>query len=392
MAELLKKLLLGKKYIGIEFFSDSQDEKIAFLEVEKKKDSLSISNELIVNGRKELLNNKSNLPAVLTINNAQVLQKEVSGNDSNDKKILHKAYPNIQLDDFYYEIWRNGSISVISICRKNYVEELLAALSQSFKVSAVSLGISPLSGIKNFTTATSLTTTMQTVVLDGTEAMIQPKTGTGLMDINGLQISNQHLLSFSAVLGLIMPSATTGSIHDLNKLQAENFWQDSFFQKSLKAGIALLLCVLLVNFFFFSYYFDKVSAGEESVALNISGFKSIAKIKERIKNKERVMNGFANGTDAKSSLLLNEIIKNIPSTLLLSEIDYHPLDKKIKKEEVILTQDQLISVSGVTMSNEDFTGWVERIGQLPQIKNVTIAGFGKNQEGKTIFTLTITVR
>jgi hypothetical protein len=391
MADVLKKILLGKQYLGIEFFSLANEEKIATLQVERKKDQLTIAAEQMHHSREDLLKEKSKLSAVLVINTSQVLQKEVQGTDPNDKKLLHKAFPNLQLNDFYFEIWRNDMTSCITICRKGYVEELLEALKPYFKIFSVSLGISSISGLKTFTNANTLSTNTQTVDLNDPEHIVSNGVLAGGMDINGLKITNTHLLGFSAALGLVVQFATTGSIQELNERLAEAYRQDSFFDRGLKIGIGLLLSILLINFFFFSHYFDKAREGEEAVSLNKAGIEKMVKIRERIKNKELALGGLTGNAGSKSSLLINQMVKDMPTTLLLTKIDYHPLDKKIKKDEAVLTLNDQISISGTTISNNDFTGWIENIEKIDDIKNVTIANFGKDSEDNTVFTLKITV-
>jgi Tfp pilus assembly protein PilN len=393
MRPFLKNILLGKQYIGIEFFSINHEEKIAFLQAEKKKDGLVIAKHNIFLNKEELLLEKNNAPAVLVINNAQVLQKEIQGTDPNDKKLLHKAFPNLQLEEFYYEIWRKGTISLISICRKSYVDELIVSLKDGFKIASVGLGLSPIGNMVAFSIPSVINTNTHTIDLDSTENMVQSGNMTpSVLDVNGLQISSHQLLGFAGILQLILQQGTTGSIQELNTHILDNFNQGSFFEKTLKTGIALLLCVLLVNFLFFSHYFDKAAEAEETVLLNKAGIGNIVKIKERIISKENALNSFTGNSGSRSTVLLNTIVKSIPTSILLSEIEYHPIEKKVKKEEPILSQDKFISISGNTISNEDFTLWVENLGGQPEIENVTIASFGKDPEGNTIFTINITVR
>lgn len=389
---LLKNILLGKQYIGIEFFSLNNEGKIAFLQADRNKNGLVIAKSFIFNAKEDLFTEKTKLPAALVINNAQVLQKEIQATDPNDKKLLHKAFPNLQLDEFYYEIWRKDSLSLISICRKSYIDELATSLKDNFNIASISLGLSSLSNLTSFSISSILTTNTQLVYLNSPENIIQPgEAKPSLMDINGLQISNQYLLGFSGILKFMLPESTTGSIQDNNLKLIENFKQNSFFEKILKGGIGLILCLLLVNFLLFTYYFDKATESEETVTLNKAGIQNLVKIKERIKNKEAALKSFTGNSTSRSSLLINNIAKDVPSTILLSEIDYHPLEKKVKTEEPVITLDKIISISGNTISNEDFTAWIENLGKQTEIKNVTIVSFGKDQEGKTIFTIKITL-
>ena len=134
MASKLENFLFGKRYIGIEFFSTNGEDKIAYLEAERKKKEIIISKSRVFGSKEELLANKSNSPAMIVINTQHTLQKEIESIDPNDRKLLHKAFPNLQTEEFYYEIWRKGAVSIVSICRKQYVNELVSSLSGNFKI------------------------------------------------------------------------------------------------------------------------------------------------------------------------------------------------------------------------------------------------------------------
>jgi len=394
MATVIENILLGKHYVSVEFFSLNNEEKIAFLEVQKKSNELVVSKKYIYDSREKLTEVKSKFPAVLIINNEQVLQKVISGNDGNDKKLLNNAFPNLQSENFYYEIWRRENTSVVAICRKIYVDELLISIKSVLKVTSVNLGITSLSQLESFDLPLLITTNTQEVFLDDdiNNAITETVPDFAEYAINGLQIPNTHLLGFSGILSLLLPHKTAGSIAVLQSKLNENYRQGTFFEKGLKAAIVLLLVLLLGNFFLFTYYFDKATAISETVSLNKTGIENISKIKQRIKDKEQKLESFTNNASSGSSVIINSIVKEMPSFLLLNELAYHPLEKKIKEDEAITTRDSLITVSGATLSNEAFTSWVGNIEKQSKVDNITITSFAKNEENKSVFSLKITLK
>lgn len=388
MATYLDDILLGKQYVGIEFFSLHKEDMIAFLQTERKKNEIIINENIILTSKESLITKKIQSPVILIINNNHVLQKEVQGIDPNDRKLLHKGFPNLQIDEFYYEIWRKDSFSIISICRKNYIDDLINYYS--FKIASVSLGVNSIGNLKIFSVPPIISTNTQTIFLENSENFIQAGSLTKTdYEINGLNISNQYLLCFSGILKLILPEYTTGNIQNLNIQLLDNFKQKSFFEKTIKIGIALILGILLINFFVFTYYFDKANQTNETVLLNKSDIQDIAKVKARIKDKELTLKSFLNTETLRSSLLINDIVKAIPPTILLSDINYYPLEKKVKQEEHIFTLDKVIYISGTTIINSDFTTWIEQVNMHKNIKNVIINSFEKDFEGTTLFSIKI---
>lgn len=393
MATFIENILIGKKYIGIEFFSVNNKDSIAFVQVEKNKSGLIISKNEVFDTIESLSKEKTNCAAVLIINNIHVLQKEIQGNDLNDKKLLHKAFPNLNTEEFYYEIWRKNTITIISICRKNYVDNLIHSLQSSFKITSVSLGVCAIANLTSFSVPDVIATSTQTLFLSAEENIIHPEIKQNKnYIINELNILNINILGFASVLKLIFPSKNTGSIIDLNTLLTEEFKQKTFFEKGIKIGIGFILIILVINFFLFSYYFDKATVINEKVSLNKTGIENIKRIKERIKEKEQILKNFTDISSSRSALLINKVTASLPSSILLSEIIYHPLEKKVKNEEQIISLDNTINISGTTLSNQAFTSWVENIEKIKLVKEVTIVSFGKNPENETVFSIKIVVQ
>jgi Tfp pilus assembly protein PilN len=393
----ITSILLGKQYIGIEHFTLNNEEKVALLLVEKKKEGLVIVQKDRVNYNQKIAEKwDTQLPFFLVINTNQVIQKEVSGIDISDDKLLHKAFPNTNWDDFYYEIWRLNTKSIIAITRKTYLDELLSQYeNQKITVAGTSLGIGAISEIVAYTNDDLLYTNHQMISKQEEQQIIT----SGLPDavikyhINDLEIQNRHLLAFSGILRLIVNgSANSGSAVSYSEMLYDTFNQKQFFAKGLKVMIGIVLAILVLNFIFFSRYYKLAQETAETVLVNQSSQEDINKIKQRIILKEEKVKSSIGKTDSQSSLLINEIAKVIPSSIVLTELIFNPLEKKIKPEETIITTDKIITITGTILANDAFTNWIETIEKLKWIDKVTITHFGKNEANETEFSIKITLK
>ena len=174
MSSKLTSFLLGKQYIGIEHYSFENEDLTAILLIENAKEGLTILKKDKV--RQELLAEKwdKNLPFFLVLNTNQVIQKEVQGTESSDEKLLHRAFPNISWTEFYYEIFRLKSKSIIAISRKSYVDQLLARYSQQkVAIAGISLGTAALSETISYSPENILLTNTQIISLNESEQTIQ---------------------------------------------------------------------------------------------------------------------------------------------------------------------------------------------------------------------------
>lgn len=390
-------ILLGKQYIGIEHFSSNNEEMTAILLIEKKKEELMIAKKDKVS-YSEILAEKwdKRLPFFLVVNTNQVIQKEIEAVDGIDEKLLHKAFPNTNWEDFYFEIWRLKTKSIIAISRKIYVDGLLSNYrKQGISIAGISIGVCSVAELINYSERKEFHTNHQIVYWEE-----GPQTITAAIpysdiayDINGLAVRNSHVLAFAGILRLLLNgTANTGSLVNYSHQLYEDYNQKSFFSKGLKIMVGAVLAVLLLNFFAFTHYYTLAQETSESLVLSKSSFEEVGKRKERIKIKEQKVKNVVAGTSSKSSLVINEITKRIPSSILLIELIYHPLEKKIKDGELIQFEDNILSISGTTIDNKAFTKWIEAMERLKYINQIVITHFGKNDLNETEFSIKLKLK
>lgn len=393
----LTTLLLGKQYIGIEHFSLNNEEKTAILLVEKKKEELVIVQKDRISFS-ETFPEKWNktLPFFLVVNTNQIIQKEVQGIDSSDEKLLHKAFPNTNWGEFYFEIWRLETKSIVAIGRKTYVEELLDNYhNQGISIAGISLGVCSIAEIRNYSEAAELFTNHQTISWNEETPIIKSNAEIldSTFDINGLAVQNSHLLTFSGILRLLLNGTkNTGNLINYSHQLYDNYNQGSFFSKGIKGVVGTLLVILLINFLTFSHYFKLAEETSVNLLLSKSSLEEVVKTKQRILAKEQKVKNVAAMTASQSSLVINEITKRIPQSILLTELTYHPLEKKIKTEEPIITQEKTITLTGTTINNAAFTHWVEAMEQLRWMNQVVITRFGKNELNETEFSIKLILK
>ncbi|PWB21472.1 PilN domain-containing protein [Flavobacterium sp. HTF] len=393
----ITSLLLGKEYIGIEHFTLNNEEKIAVLLVEEKKEGLVISKKDRVSYNQKIAEKWDvKLPFFLILNTNQVIQKEVPSVETSDDKLLHKAFPNTNWEDFYFEIWRLKTKSIIAITRKTYLDEIVNQYEkQKIKVAGISLGVCALAEIFEYVNESQIFTNNQAISKHEDQQIISANILEFSINynINDLEIENRHLLVFSGILRLILnTSPNSGSVISYSEELRDDYNQKHFFAKGLKIIIAVVLGILLLNFIFFTHYYKLAQETTETVLVNKSSLEDITKIKRRIIVKEEKVKNSVGKTDSQSSLLINEIAKEIPSSILLTELSFNPLEKKIKAEEAVLATNKVITITGTTLSNEDFTNWIESIEKKRWIDKVLITHFGKNDTNETEFSIKITLK
>lgn len=389
----VENIILGNQFLGIEIFSVNNSEKANGIIVDKKKDTLSISDTLKfdnINGIS--LDNYTDLPTVLTIYTEKVLIKETEFSEKNDLILVKKTFANLNLDDFYFDVWRLENKSIISIARRSYVDEIIKLFqeSQQLKIISVSIGVSNIKHLIPFISEENILLNTKTFNIQNNTITLTEKIASTIYPINGINIKCDNLISFSSIINFIS-KPKNGSIDELNTNLNNTFFQNTFFKKYVKFFIFFMLGILLINFLFFNHYYNKFNEISILNTTEIENKEKIEKLKRLIIDKEKSVNELSFSNTQRISFILNEIGKSVPNTIILNELHFQPLLKKENTETLTKYSEKSILVSGITNNNFNFTSWIERLSAFKTIKDVIILKFEK-EENTTAFKINILIK
>lgn len=389
----IENIILGNQYLSIEIFTDDNAEKANGVVVNKKNDTLTITESLVFNSINDfVLDNYIDLPAILTLYTDKVLIKVTELNEKNDLILVKKTFTNLNLDDFYFDVWRLENKTIISIARKSYVNEIINLLRESkkLKIVAVAIGISNIKHIIPFISDENVLLNSKTFNTHNTTIDTTKKNDSKIYSINGINIKSDNLVSFSSIINFIS-KIKSGSIDDLSFNLYHTFFQNNFFKKYLKFFIIFILGVLLINFLLFNHYFNKFNEISSLNTVERENREKIENLKTLINDKEKSVNELSLSNTLRISYLLNEIGKSVPNTIILNELHYQPLFKKGNTETLTKYSEKNILVSGVSNSNIDFTSWIENLSAFKNINEVVILKFEKEDNG-TSFKINILIK
>ncbi|WP_420553532.1 hypothetical protein [Tenacibaculum aiptasiae] len=393
MNKLKQRLFYENSYCTIEHFISDNSEKINVLSVSKKKNELVITDRNQYKTPEEVLTSfKTQKHSYLVINNQQVLSKKVNIVDEDERLVVRNTFPNIVLDDFYYEMYSNKESTFIAICRKNYVDELIKKY-QKLKISIIgfSLGNLLVQQLlpfyeRSLYTSNAYVTINNKQIEEINKIEVQEET----YSINDLNIANNEVLGLAGVLSVFFDkSIFQKGLEEQNSRLLKDFTSKKLFDISLKAGLGFLFVILLINFVLFSSYNSKVNELNEHVVLNKTQKEFLLRLKKEIAQKEKVVKSLETASLSNVSRYLDIIAQEIPNTILLKELKYQPIKSQVKKDKPILADEKNILVKGITKSNEDFLTLVSNLKKNDWIENITIIKYGKEKTANSLFELLI---
>ncbi|NAS32041.1 hypothetical protein GTQ40_13730 [Flavobacteriaceae bacterium R38] len=383
----------GNVFTGVEYLSEHDIHKLFCVQLSKKKNELHLINTCKTETVEELsLQLKKNHPLFITINTSQVISKFVAAKTDNELAIVHKAFPNIDLDDFYYEISSIKNNSLISICRKEQVDTVLAAfIAKKMEIIGFSLAFHQIYQVEKFIDD-DIIFSNKVLVKNEDTVFTDAKNADAVYNINGIEVQSDFILSFSAALTHFLNGPVLGSNFRERIITLKNeFYQKRFFHLFSKSFGMILLGVLLINFFFFNHYFQKVEELKQTIAINSSNKEKLLKLDEVVSKKEKLVNDIISSSSSRSSMYLDQTASLLPETLLLTGMNYQPIQKKIKKDKPILFETDVLEIEGHARDSGDFSEWIETIEKLKWVSELSVEGYGYENSSTSSFKVVISI-
>ena len=392
----MKHIIKGSSFQGLEFFHLDGNPFYSLIKLREKNGALHVVSEQVFQTIEEVVPKLDKKHALLlVINTSQILKKQVPTDSklSPAQKVI-QAFPNLELENFHYDILSTHGPGTVSIGKKEHLNELLSALeSKGVVPSRVSLGVSDLGATLPYLMESKVKgSNFQLSKTGDTDFELEPNDSAEptKFELNGLNLSNTSLLAFSAILGYIIGADKKTSLKDVTQRFENRFQNDRVFDFGLKWGLAMVLAILLINFVFFSHYHGKVMAMDSGHDIEQQQVQ-LQSIKERIAQKEERLKKVLSASSSKSTFYLDRIALELPNTILLDKMTYQPLLKPIRDGKQIEMEYNSILVSGQSGDKVQFAQWTETLEQKNWIETVEVLNYGYATKNVDEFNLKIEI-
>ncbi|MDB9954017.1 hypothetical protein OAD49_00460 [Flavobacteriaceae bacterium] len=390
-------LQFGKHFCGVELSTQNQTEILNATVLLQSKKELNISasfKENSVEGLSKKL--PKNQHIVLIVNNEKVLSKTIENKQTDALKLVYSAFPNINLDDFYFEVLSQKGTHFINICRKDYIKTLVDTYAKHhLLILNISLGNHSLSNLVDFLNEKIIYSSNAKITLENNDILQIEKgsVASESYDINGSRVTNDQLPSFSGALQPILKNnATNTNFSTEKKRLVDSYKQTRFFNLFIKFGGLFILGLLLINFLFFNHHFDTVNELEQVSEINQSTKTQIHILNETVSKKQKMIDDLLKNNGSKSSFYSHTIIESLPKTILLSDYHYQPLLRRIKEDTPIELSEDYILVSGSSIGSADFSEWINHLEKIEWIAKVSIIEYRNTNSKKSEFKISILIR
>ncbi len=390
---IVSYLQFGQHFCGVEHATINNEDTILITLLKKAKNKIELEQNFEASSieiASSFLPKKQHL--ILIINNNSVLSKSITSDINDPLKLVYKVFPNINTNEFYYEVLTQGKTHFISICRKDDVDKIIEGYKKLNKaVLSFSLGNTIVSNVAAFIPSPSIATSNSKITIQNnyisTIEKSAPKT-INKYNINGLEATSKTL---NALAGALQPILQTNTAHtNYNTLKQslfKDYKESRFFSQFFKFGLFFVLSLLLINFFFFNHYFEKVKTLQQTSQINEANKSTILKLNEDVTKTKKLVDDVLKSNASKSSFYTNAIVQSLPNTILLDALNFQPLLKRVKEDQAIQYNEKSIFVSGASTSSKVFSEWIALLEAKNWIETIDIKDYGDTSKAQSIFTI-----
>jgi Tfp pilus assembly protein PilN len=392
MVTILSKIFKINSIQVVGIFQDANYEKYTLLTFQKEKSKLNIVENKTFTSKELLLENINlKLPVILSIDGKGVLNKRID--EKNEMDVSWKK--NIDFNSIFYTSYTNKNYTFMSFCRKDVVEEWLAVFRAS-KVEVIDTYIGSFLAIllaenlnTNIITSGNLAFELENNDLlnfSKTEALTETS-----FTISENTISNFALPLYGVGLHYFIQNDTVDKTE-----WKENGIDEVVYRKVFStAGLIMLIgffATLLISYFSIQHYASKNAELSIQNVYSIKAYQQIVTLEKQKNDKEEIINDSGFLSDKFLSFYSYEIIKSIPNSISLAELNVAPLQKVVKHNEKVEITPRTILVKGLTVSEDDFNDWLRNIKSFDWISKFEIESLKKDKKNNTQFSLKIIIK
>lgn len=368
---------INPKITVVEIYGSIDQYKISYLVSEKVDTFIQIDSSGEITNLSDLKNILKTNSIHLIINLDKVLTKKIENTENiEERNIFHEVFPALKEDDFVFEVMSKKNNGLISIIRKSDFLTLWNIFKENnFIIHSISLGNTAILDLFQYIPNNTLTTSNAQVWFGNesiNEIIINRNIENSIYKIKDIRFKNTETLSVSLSINkLLFKDKTHNNFNQIKELKLSNGFS---VQNHIKVFLYFLFALLLLNFLLFNYFENKIKTStEKNSVIQFSNIK-IEEITKQIKEQDLLLNMFYN-SDSDISLLIDELAVSIPSSILLNELSYQPITKKIKPNESVSINQNTLLLSGISSSKTEFTDWLTYVEKKDWTKSITIIEF-----------------
>lgn len=392
MVNILSKIFKIKSIQVVGIFQETNNESYTLLTFKKEKNQLNLVKTKTFSTQNILLENIDlKVPIILSFDGKGILNKKIDS--KNDADLAWQK--NIDYSTIYYTSYSVKNNIFISFCRKNVVDEYLTVF-ENIKAQVIDIYIgSFLAGllVENLKSPVIYSGNLA-LALDQDEIInfSKPETITSMNYIIGENsISNLTLPLYGIALHYFVQNDAVSKSEWNNNTVDEVIYRKTFSTFGLIMLISFLI-TLLISYLSIQHYTSKNAELNIQNVYSNKVYQQIISLEKQKKDKEKIIKDSGFLSDKFLSFYSYEIIKSVPNSISLNELNVAPLQKVVKHNEKVEIIPGTILVKGLTINEDVFNNWLRNLKSFHWISKFELESLKKDKKNNTQFSIKIFIK
>lgn len=349
-------------------------------------------------------------PLAVSVNGKGVLQKKLALKDLPANPV-ETILPNANPGEFYHSVTESPEFGFasVSVIRKEVLDKIIGDLKdRGFKVLSVSIGISDiqyLAPFLSFEKKPVLTTTHFTLYFNDQKQLMDVEntlTTAGYdyekteYNIGDQYVYSPALLAFGSATGLLATGLEADPVfsNEAIRKEREDYTYYSYYKAGVRALLAGIFVILLINFFIYDHYFSKNKEWQDSRQMSLEQEEKIRKLGENVQTTERFLSQSGWEGSSRLSYIADRIAGLVPSGSLLTGLKIYPLNTGLGGEDSRLSfRKDTIQIMGVSEDPTELNQFANNLRNIADFKEVNIRSYLYKKEMQTgVFFMEIITR
>ncbi len=376
-----------KRISIIEVFSNPDKENsFHYLVLERKKDIVNI----LQKGKSDTIESILTIlstkdPVILIFNNHSIIERIEPITSLSKEEFILSLYPNLNLNDFYYDLYKQSSSIHITLLRKENVTPFHSLLKEEgFTIIEIGLGSLSLNSIKSLLTDKTLFLSYKKIEIEHNEftsiSSTEIEANNTLIEISTSSIESCYLIPYAQGISFF---SNQNQISLSN--EKESFIYRTLYKRYFARILYGVLSILILNTCIFFYFHSKNKLIESQNIIKQQDIKEYHLLKQKIEKQQLLFN-YLNFNKSTSTPIIDSIGNSVPNEIKLTELFYQPI---IDDEERLETEKNTIIIKGNVFPVHHLTLWINQaLKSIKQIKKIDLIQL-KEYEYNAEFEITI---
>lgn len=386
----------GKRFTSIWMHNDSHTPLFYVTEGKLVNNEIEITNTFHTQSLEELAKRlgKRN-HAYLTLSGSGILSKIAKSYGKKDT-VLSETFPNIDLKQFYYSLHYQTDKAFVSVCRKSMLDRVLMEFEEKgIYLTGVSIDLLGIKNLIHELPEQNLYPANYEVIIEG-EHIKEINQCSFEKETRKFEIGNNSIEEpFLVPIGSFGDYFSSNEHSNLNVLESERsklFKEKAFFRVILRLGISAILIALVINFLFFSSYYNEIEQMRQNYQIELIRKSQIDKNKKGLARSKSIASSFMDSEVSKASFYLNRITSGAPESILFEKIHYQPLERKLKQGKELEIEDNSLILHGKSFKKSEFSDWIKHLQSVDWVYELNIIDFKNTSENNSFFKLQLKIK